>query len=114
MPAPAKREKTGLVGSPGISVGRSSRLCLVVVLSGPAGGSLARPGMPLRHSGSGLLLCCPERPPGDHVADRGPAGALPPRPGIGVLSHRHPPPRLPPPRAPPRPPPPPPPPPPLP
>src|SRR5260370_36266358 len=92
MPAPAKPEKISLVRSPGISVGMSSRLCLVVVLSGPAGGSLARPGMPLRHSGSGLLLCCPERPPGGHVADRGPAGALPLPPGIRGPYERDPPP----------------------
>src|SRR5258708_18368015 len=90
MPAPAKREKISLVRSPGISVGMSSRPRLVVVLRGPAGGNLARPGMPLSRSGSGLLLCCPERPPGGHVADRGPAGALPLRPGIGILAERDP------------------------
>src|SRR5258708_35356089 len=71
-----------------------SRLCLVVVLSGSADGDRARPGVPLSRSGSGLLLCCTERPPGDHVADRGPAGALPLRPGIGVLAERDPPWRL--------------------
>src|SRR5258708_12702415 len=99
MPAPAKPEKISLVRSPGINVGMSSRLCLVVVLSGPAGGSLARPGMPLRHSGSGLLLCCPERPPADHVADRGPPAALPLLPALPPLPPPHPPP--PPPRPPP-------------
>src|SRR5258708_39863314 len=92
MPAPAKREKISLVRSPGISVGMSSRLRLVVVLSGPAGGNLARPGMPLSRSGSGLFSCCTERPPGDHVADRGPAGGLPLPAGIAVLAAAGPPP----------------------
>src|SRR5258708_6904245 len=94
MPAPAKPEKISLVRSAGISVGMSSRLCLVVVLSGPADGARARPGLPLSHSGSGLFSCCSERPPGDHVGDRGPAGALPLRPGVGVLAERDPPWRL--------------------
>src|SRR5260370_37889103 len=50
--------------------------------------------MPPSRSGSGLLLCCTERPPSGHVADRGPAGALPLRPGVGVLAERDPPWRL--------------------